>query len=415
MLRNKDRLAFRRRLHDVEFSLLYNGQPTSGEEIRSALNTLAAPLGAPALAQIEALAEVASGARTRRDYVEDHGCGGVQRFRTRSGMSLYLLEAETFPGHVNNLYLVDARTRPGGGINDLLLLDAGSQFEQSQKDLVQARAVLDKLYEQGDLLDRVRHVVISHGHIDHFGGVAEWRKRGAHVYAHPFDTRVLTNFSERLIETSVYLRDFLCFAGCAQAEIETMTAMYNESKRMFQSVPIDDELYDGQDLHGLRVHHVPGHCPGQVMLQAENILLTADHLLARITPNQSPERITPWTGLDHYLASMQKTRALIEEEGIDLGLGGHEDPMPRPAERARETIEFHHARLRKILELCSEDLTVAEVAHKLFGDTPGYGRLLALHEAAAHVEYLARRGYLQIVNVEDLLKTAHPAIRYRAS
>ena len=39
---------------------------------------------------------------------------------------------------------------------------------------------------------------------------------------------------------------------------------------------------------------------------------------------------------------------------------------------------------------------------------------MALGEAAAHVEYLARRGELQLANVEDLLRARNPAMRYRA-
>jgi glyoxylase-like metal-dependent hydrolase (beta-lactamase superfamily II) len=151
------------------------------------------------------------------------------------------------------------------------------------------------------------------------------------------------------------------------------------------------------------------------MLQVDNILLTADHLLSRITPNQSPEQITPWTGLDHYLLSMQRTATLIESQKIDLALGGHEDPMWNPAERVAQTMAFHQARLQRVRELCQNDLTMSEVCQRLFGPISGYGQLMALGETAAHVEYLARRGELELANVEDLLRTRNPAMRYRTA
>lgn len=417
---NRERLAFRRSLHQVEFDLLHQNHSSSLSEIESVLGPLAAPVGPECVEQVRALGHLAAAGNSpgdrlaRQTYVEQYGCAGVQRFRTRAGISIYLIEAETFPGHVNNLYLIDARVRLGGGMHDITLLDAGSQMDSTRRDLDRARAVLGHLFGQPGLLDQARHVVISHGHIDHFGGVGEWKQRGVHVYAHPFDARVLTRFGERLIETSVYMRTFMREAGCSPEVTAELFTMHTAEKRMFQPVPVDDELYDGQDFHGMRVHHVPGHCPGQVMLQVDNVLLTADHLLARITPNQSPERITPWTGLDHYLTSLARTRALVETAGIDLALGGHEDPIRRPAERVRETMEFHHQRLRRILELCEADHTIVEICAALFGQQTGYGRLLGLSEAAAHVEYLSRRGYLQIANIEDLLKPEPPAIRYRA-
>lgn len=420
---NRERLAYRRRLHEIEFALLHQGTPLSSAEVTAELLPLAAPLsthpGDEAEAQVRALAQLAAGSSAdriaRTSYVEQYGCAGVQRFRTRAGLSIYLIEAETFPGHVNNLYLIDARVRLAGSIHDLVLFDAGSQLESSRRDLARARSVLDRIFGQAGILDHVRHVVISHGHIDHFGGVGEWKQAGAHIYAHPFDLRVLTCFSERLIETSVHMRNFLLQAGCSQQLTDELSSMYAEDKRAFLPVAVDDELCDGQDFHGMRIHHVPGHCPGQVMLQVDNILLTADHLLSRITPNQSPERITPWTGLDHYLASLARTRSLIETAAIDLALGGHEDPIRHPADRVRETMEFHHQRLRRVLDLCQSDRTVLEVCQALFGGQAGYGRLLGLSETAAHVEYLARRGYLQIVNIEDLLKPETPAIRYKAA
>jgi hypothetical protein len=141
-------------------------------------------------------------------------------------------------------------------------------------------------------------------------------------------------------------------------------------------------------------------------------LLTADHVLPRITPHQSPESITPWTGLDHYLISLEKFRHL---GGIDLALPGHEDPIFRLQQRIVEIEQFHRGRLAKTLELCREAHSIAEVALALFGPQAGYGRLLALEEAAAHVEYLARRGTLEIANLDELMRLPNPVLRYRAA
>ena len=419
MASSKERLALRRALHQIEFDLLHDHKPTSAAEVHAALTPLATPLGPAKLDQVAALARLAAGpqaeaAAARRVYVEQFGCAGVQKFRSRAGVVIYLLQAETFPGHINNLYLIDGRSEGAGSMQDLVLLDAGSQLEQSARDLERARAVLAVVFDQPGLLDEVRHVIVSHGHIDHFGGVGDWRRRGAKIYAHPFDSRVITRFDERLIESSVYLRDFLLHAGCGEELTSQLITMNTEGKRSFQSLPIDGLLSDGQTFHGLRIYHVPGHCPGQVMVQVDNILLTADHLLDRITPNQSPEQITPWTGLDHYLLSLQRTAVLIESQKIDLALGGHEAPMWNPGQRVEQTVAFHHKRLQRVLELCQDDLTIAEVSQRLFGELGGYGRLMALGEAAAHVEYLARRGELQLANVEDLLRSRNPAMRYRA-
>jgi len=149
-----------------------------------------------------------------------------------------------------------------------------------------------------------------------------------------------------------------------------------------------------------------------VVVQVDNILLTADHVLARITPHQAPESITPDTGLDTYILSLEKVRRI---PGIDLALGAHEEPIPRLTQRIVEIESFHRARLQKVHAACVEPLSLAQISARVFGERHGYDRLLALEETGAHVEYLSRRGQLEIANLDALLAEADPVIHYRAS
>ena len=48
----------------------------------------------------------------------------------------------------------------------------------------------------------------------------------------------------------------------------------------------------------------------------------------------------------------------------------------------------------------------------LFGKVGGYNVLLALEEAAAHVEYLYQRGELVASNVETLRDSDQPVVEY---
>jgi glyoxylase-like metal-dependent hydrolase (beta-lactamase superfamily II) len=293
------------------------------------------------------------------------------------------------------------------------LFDCGSQTHLSTEGLTRAARVLAAVFDEAGALDRVDDLVISHAHIDHFGGVGVWRSRGVRVHVHELDARVLTSFEERIVTVAMLLRVFLERAGVDAATRAELEQMYVFTKQLFRSVPVDAVLVGGDEVGaGYRVHHVPGHCPGQVCLQVHNVLLTADHVLPRITPHQSPESITPWTGLDHYLGSLARVLTI---EGIDLALPGHEEPITRLHGRVREIEAFHRDRLATVRALCREPRSVAEVAHQLFGEQRGYGRLLALEEAAAHVEYLERRGQLEIANLDELLLSPNPVLRYRAS
>ena len=151
------------------------------------------------------------------------------------------------------------------------------------------------------------------------------------------------------------MRVFLERAGVDERTRTELEQMYVFTKSLFKSVPVDRVLADGDAVNGYVVHHAPGHCPGQVCMQVHNILLTADHILPRITPHQSPESITPWTGLDHYLLSLEKFRQL---GGVDLALPGHEEPIPRlHAAHRRDRGSSTAARLDKVRALCAEPKT----------------------------------------------------------
>jgi glyoxylase-like metal-dependent hydrolase (beta-lactamase superfamily II) len=123
-------------------------------------------------------------------------------------------------------------------------------------------------------------------------------------------------------------------------------------------------------------------------------------VLDEISPHQSPERVAPWTGLGHYLESLESLRPLDKQ--IRLVLGGHGNPVTGLKQRVDAIRSLHADRLQKVLELLSEALTVSEVSHKLFGEVKGYDVLLALEEAGAHVEYLYQRGLLRVANLSEV-------------
>jgi glyoxylase-like metal-dependent hydrolase (beta-lactamase superfamily II) len=328
----------------------------------------------------------------------------VSRFVSRSGVRAYLLPVETFPGHVNNVYLLlDGDT--------VTLLDVGSGTDESVAGLEARMAEVGERFGERATLADVQHVVISHAHIDHFGWVGHFaRETDARVYVHELDARVLNHFEERIVLASKDLRVFLERSGIKPALRAELEEMYRFSKAFFKSVPTNRVVRDGDRIvNGYRVHHTPGHCPGQICLEVDDLLFTADHVLSRITPHQSPASITAFCGLELYLGSLQKVQAL---EGIRLALPGHEAPIPDLPGRIAEIAAHHDRRLGQVLEICREPRPLVEVSKALFGSRGGYTRLLALEEAGAHVEYLFQRGELGIANLEDVAREPNPVIYY---
>jgi glyoxylase-like metal-dependent hydrolase (beta-lactamase superfamily II) len=330
----------------------------------------------------------------------------LARFESRSGAQIYRIPVETFPGHVNNVYLVQDRSVS-------TLIDVGSGLPQSIEDLQGGFEALRAHFGVRVRPEAVQHVVITHSHIDHFGHVGWFQAHtGAAIYIHELDARVLQNFEERIVLASKDIRVFLERSGLAPAAREELEAMYRAGKSFFKSVRLDRKLRDGDRIGpGYVVHHVPGHCPGQICLQVDDVLFTADHVLPRITPHQSPAAITPFCGLDLYLQSLEKVRRL---PGIRLALPGHEEEIRDLGARIDAIAAHHRERCDRVLEICRDPRSLLAVSRALFGEREGYTRLLALEEAGAHVEYLFQRGELGIANLEEVAAQPNPVILYQA-
>ena len=93
-----------------------------------------------------------------------------------------------------------------------------------------------------------KYVLLTHGHYDHVGGVAALRARYADipVYVHEADTHLTPTLTKGLEWTHFY----------GEGDVLTVGSI------------------------SLKVLHTPGHTPGSVCLQAEDVLLTGDTLFA---------------------------------------------------------------------------------------------------------------------------------------
>jgi glyoxylase-like metal-dependent hydrolase (beta-lactamase superfamily II) len=332
----------------------------------------------------------------------------LARFESASGASIYRIPVETFPSHINNVYVVlDPRQ---GGVSTLV--DVGSGLPQSVEDLHGGLEALGVHFGVRVRLETIQHVVVTHAHIDHFGYIGWFQAHtAAIIHVHELDARVLQNFEERIVLASKDLRVFLERSGLEAAVREELEELYRAGKSFFKSVRVDRKLRDGDRIGpGYLVHHVPGHCPGQICLQVDDVLFTADHVLARITPHQSPAAITPFCGLELYLQSLEKIRRL---PGIRLALPGHEEEIRDLGGRIDAIAAHHHARLDQVLAICRTPRSVLDVSRALFGERDGYTRILALEEAGAHVEYLFQRGELAIANLEEVAARPNPVILYQ--
>lgn len=331
--------------------------------------------------------------------------GNVTRFDTTDGRCIYCFQVQAFPTLMANIYVIDDG-------DELTLVDCGSGLERSNQELLAGFEALRETFDAPLSLERLDRIVITHAHMDHFGGLPFVRQFSrAPVGVHVLDRRVLSNYEERLVVASRRLETFLERAGVGPEQRQKLMSMYLFAKGVYRSTEVQVLLEESAaTLPGMQILHVPGHCPGQVCLRLDDVLLTADHVLSHTTPHQAPETITLNMGLGHYLQSLDKIAAL---DGVRLALGGHEGPMQDLRGRIGEIKGLHETRLQRVLEICAEPRTIAGISRLLFGQVNSYHVLLALEETGAHVEYLYQRGELLAVNLEEIERARNAVIRYR--
>ena len=328
----------------------------------------------------------------------------LQIFTTEAGRTIYTFPVQSFPQLATNIYLIADGSR-------LIMVDTGSGLDQSNKDLLDGFEAVSESAGTNITLSDVSAVILTHGHIDHFGGLNLFREHNpdAPIAIHQLDVRVISNYEERLVVASRRLDSFAEQAGVSEAKRDDLMRMYTYSKNIYQSTPVQTTLEDEQTIYDIQVHHTPGHCPGQICLQVDDLMLTADHILGRITPHQNPESITLNTGLGTYLNSLKKISRI---PNIRLGLPGHEKVIEDIYGRIDDIRTFHEGRLEKVLNICDRPKTMLEVSKELFGKVENYHRLLAIEEAGAHVEYLYLRGELIAANLDEIADRPHPVIQY---
>jgi glyoxylase-like metal-dependent hydrolase (beta-lactamase superfamily II) len=296
------------------------------------------------------------------------------------------------------------------------LIDTGSGYGHCNNQVLAGLEAVRTEFGEPVRVADIKRILLTHGHIDHFGGVSHLLElTGAEVGIHVLDRWVLTAYEERVIVATRALKTYLQRAG-VDAELEPMLMeMYGFSKKHVRSVKVDISLADEQEFDGLRFIHTPGHCPGQVCIAIGDVLISADHILSHITPHQAPESITAYTGLGHYLEALEKVRRI---PGFDIALGGHERPINDVYKRIDEIRLSHERKLDRVISTIGEataPATISDVTAAMYPRAIGFNTLLALEEVGAHVEYLYQHGQLRVTNLDEIQKHDTPALRYRVA
>ncbi len=304
----------------------------------------------------------------------------------RISMPIPFLEA----GGPVNAYAVE--DRDGG----LLLFDAGLGSPESEAALV------DGLSRIGRSPADVSRLVVSHGHVDHYGGAVALVEKAGHpipVHAHPRDVPKMAEGYPRWKDQLPAYGAFFARMGVPVPVMVEAGRQVGDGFTKARRIPHVEPLDLGEPLRlrhvTLEPMHMPGHTPGLLCLydREHRLFLSDDHLLEHVSPNPlielGPDGSEGWRPLVAYLGSVARLRAL----DVDLVLPGHARPFGDHRAVIDRLLAFYGKRQLRIRdELAAAPLTGWEVASRLFPRAPASAMFLTMSEALANLEVLEERG-----------------------
>lgn len=320
-------------------------------------------------------------------------------YETASGARIHRIPLQAFPKFWAYVYVLQM-----GGQS--ILIDTGSGTDISHEDL------LNGLQQAGLQPSDLNHILLTHAHIDHYGGLARLKPvTSAKIGCHELDLQTVAHHEARLALIGRRLASFLTDAGITKDEADTLLGIYRFTKAIYRSVPVDF-TYDDIKNHvpALDMLHLPGHCPGHVAMRMDDAVFCGDMVVEGITPHLAPESINPYGGLDHYLESLARLQNWAA--GGRLFLNGHNDAFADLDGRIEETRQHLVRRIGKALDALEEPLTIAETCEAVYGGMAGYNQLLVIEKTGAYVEYLYEHGMVEVTN-PDAIEQGLPA-KYRA-
>jgi len=307
-------------------------------------------------------------------------------FETSNGAKIHRIPLQAFPNFWAYVYLVlkdDLR----------ILIDTGSGTDSSHDDL------LSGLKQAGLQPSDLTHILLTHAHIDHYGGLSKLKPlTNAKIGCHELDVQTVAHHEALLALISRRLASFLAEAGLAKEEADSLLNVYRFTKALYQSVPVDF-VYNEQ-VPSLEIIHLPGHCPGHVAIRLDDVIFCGDMVVEGVTPHLSPESINPYSGLDHYLDSLEKFR--VWSESARLILNGHDDAITDLPAQIHLTHQNIIRRISKAIQALSEPLTIAEVCNIVYENPGGYNLLLTIEKTGAYIEYLYEHAMIEIVNPDEV-------------
>lgn len=290
-----------------------------------------------------------------------------------------------------NSYVVDS--------DPLTLVDCGPYTEDAWDDLCAGLAALGRRPEE------IGRLIITHGHVDHWGLAARIVDRsGAEVWAHRGLGTWLAAFPAEWQRRNAFLTLLCTDLGVPAGEMLAVNRGVKALGQFAVPVPATRLLDPGAVLtlagYEWTVHDTPGHATAHISLHqpATRTLLSGDHLLPDVSSN--PVLEAPAIGArarPRMLPLYVESLARVAELPVLWVYPGHGRPFQGHRKLIKERLGMHERRAATLLAMLQEGpADCYALSRRLFPRLAGVDLFLGLSETLGHLDLLEDRGTVRL-------------------
>jgi glyoxylase-like metal-dependent hydrolase (beta-lactamase superfamily II) len=248
----------------------------------------------------------------------------------------------------------------------------------------------NSLHHLGRSIPDIERILVTHFHADHCGlaGIIKERSGGT-IHMSEIEFATIRSYGRDDLHRD-RIRTFYEQQGLDNQMIELIISYLRAFRSVTYPFQVDEFLREGEGLtigqRTIRVLLTPGHTRGHIcyFLPDEQILLGGDCVLPRITPNLSPDLLSPsFYPLRSFMDSLEK----IGDLPVKRVYPSHGPPFRNLKGRVKAIQEHHHQRKELICRALKKGpASTSEISEEVFGrNLPEFDRILALNETYVHL------------------------------
>lgn len=290
------------------------------------------------------------------------------------------------------------------GKGPLTLIDTGPKFPGSLE------FIREELELAGFDFGDVERIIITHGHLDHFGLAVSIGEAAGH----PVECIIHAEDKWRVSSENIYgemwsdeAKNFMAMVDLPPEEGKKIRERFSFFKELCDPLDNVSVMEDGDEFFGDGYHltaiHTPGHSPGSCCLyeSRQRVLFSGDHIIKHITPNPLMDikrdrlRDPHYQSLKAYLKSLDKLNGL-DVRFVFTGHGEHVEDLPGIISSYRE---HHRERMDLVWKaLKRESRPLYHLIDEVFACVPEGDTFLAISEIFIHLEMLINEGRAELAD-----------------